>query len=79
IKISTRKDIPAVPREAISRQGDKTFVFVIKEATARQKEVSLGIQDGNLLEVKSGLTVGETIATSGLGTLFEGAKVEIVQ
>ena len=78
IKVSTLKDVLAVPQEAISRQGEKTFVFVIKEdLIARQKEVSLGIQDGNFLEVKSGLTAGETIAVSGIDTLFEGAKIEI--
>ena len=79
INLSVRKDVLAVPQESTSRQGDKTFVFVIKDLTARQKEVSLGIQDGNLLEVKSGLTAGETIATSGIDILFEGAKIEIAQ
>ncbi len=79
IKVSTRKDVLVVPQEAISRQGDKTFVFAIKDTTARQKEVSLGIQDGNLSEVKSGLADGDIIATSGIDTLFENAKVEIVR
>ena len=79
IKVSNRKDVLAVPQEAIIRQGDKTFVFVIRDVTARQKEVSLGIQDGNLLEVKSGLADGDIIATSGIDTLFEGAKIEIAE
>ncbi|MFH2067938.1 MAG: efflux RND transporter periplasmic adaptor subunit [Candidatus Omnitrophota bacterium] len=79
INLSTRKDVLAVPQEAISRQGEKTFVFVIKDATARQKEVFLDIQDGNLLEVKSGLASGDVIATSGIDILFENAKVEVVK
>ena len=79
VHLSVRKDILVIHQEAISRQGDKTFVFVIRDATARQKEVVLGIQEDNLLEVKSGLDTGEIIATSGIDVLFENAEVEIVR
>ena len=69
----------AIPQQAVSRQGDKTYVFLINNNTAYQKEIAIGIQEGNLVEVKSGLQAGEEIATSGIDILFEGAKVEIVR
>lgn len=74
-----------IPTTAISRLGGQTFVFVADkpEATkpgqpqliARQKPVKLGNIQGNNYQVLEGIKPGETIITSGILNLTDGAPI----
>ncbi|HJQ69061.1 MAG TPA: efflux RND transporter periplasmic adaptor subunit [Blastocatellia bacterium] len=50
-------------------------VFVIEGETARLRVVQLGEQDGNSVRIVSGVSPGETVATSNLEQLYDGATV----
>jgi membrane fusion protein (multidrug efflux system) len=52
-------------------------VFVIEKGVARLKVVQLGLEDGDSLQILSGLKPDETVATSNLPDLFEGVKVKV--
>lgn len=57
----------AVPLNAVVRDGLRSFVFVQKtDGTFDRRRVELGRADDRFVEIKSGLTSGETIATSGV-------------
>lgn len=71
-----------VPTTAISRIGGQSFVFVVGSAAdargeyiAEQRPVQLGTIVGNRYQVLQGLTASETIATSGILRLADGAPV----
>jgi multidrug efflux pump subunit AcrA (membrane-fusion protein) len=66
-----------VPKSAIySDPTTQSYrVFVIEEGIAKLKVVQLGIEEGDSYQVLAGVAAGETVATSALGDLFEGAKV----
>jgi RND family efflux transporter MFP subunit len=74
-----------VPTESISRLGGQTFVFVAKPAenaqpnapqlVAEQRSVKLGNIQGNLYQVLEGVKAGETIVTSGILNLSDGAPI----
>ena len=51
--------------------------FVIVEGTARLRTVQLGTEEGDSVQILSGLNAEETVATSNLDQLFEGAKVAV--
>ena len=79
ILMGIRKNVLTIPQEALSRQGNKTYVFVIKDGVVHQKEIILGIQEENRYEVLSGLSEGESVADAGIDTLFEGMGVAVTK
>ena len=71
VRITLTTDRPAsslaVPLNAVVRDGLRSFVFVQKaDGTFDRRRVELGRADDRFVEIKSGLTSGEMIATSGV-------------
>ncbi|HTH51113.1 MAG TPA: efflux RND transporter periplasmic adaptor subunit [Pyrinomonadaceae bacterium] len=66
-----------VPQSAVA--ADPTTnnykVFVIVDGVAHLKVVQLGTEEGDFQQILTGLNGDETIATSAVDQLFEGAKV----
>lgn len=57
----------AVPLSALVSDGLRSFVFVRKaDGTFDRRRVELGRADDRFVEIKSGLTPGEQVATSGV-------------
>ena len=57
----------AVPLNAVVRDGLRNFVFVQKpDGTFDRRRLELGRADDRFVEIKSGLTLGEILATSGV-------------
>jgi hypothetical protein len=48
---------------------------VVEGETARLRVVQLGEQDGNSVRIVTGVSPGETVATSNLEQLYDGATV----
>ena len=76
--ILTRKDdnVMAVPDSAVSTFAGVSSVYVVKDGKITQENVELGIRQGNLWEVLSGLKGDETLANSRLNELASGVRVE---
>ena len=56
----------AIPISSVVRENDRNHVFVQNTPqTFRLREVELGIKDGKLITVLSGIAQGETIVTDG--------------
>jgi multidrug efflux system membrane fusion protein len=67
-----------VPVAAIQRGADGSFVFVVTpEKTVTQRDVKTGVQDGNNIQVLSGVKAGDTVVVDGADRLRDGADVEI--
>jgi RND family efflux transporter MFP subunit len=66
-----------VPRAAVlSDQNTQSYrVFVIQNDTAKLRVVQLGTEEGDMLQILSGVEADEVLATSNLQQLFEGARV----
>ena len=67
-----------LPREAVLSKDDIYYVFVEENGTAVRKEVEIGIDNGDVIEVASGLTVGSKVITKGQSYLVDGDAVKIV-
>jgi membrane fusion protein, multidrug efflux system len=50
-------------------------VFVIQDGVAHLKVVQLGTEESDSYQIISGVDADQTVATSNLDQLFEGAKV----
>lgn len=61
-----RHDVISLPVTAITEEQGVHFVYVKDDATCYHKqEVTLGMNDGNRIEILTGLHEGETVVTEG--------------
>ncbi len=75
-KPSTQNLIQVPVQAVTSKTEGHAGVWVIgKEGRVILSDVSLGELNGELVEIKSGLSIGDTIAISGVNTLQEGMHV----
>ena len=65
-----------VPKSAVRTAGDTSVVFVVRGDRAERRAVKVGLNDGDLTEVVSGLTAGDRVVTDGVATLTDGARVK---
>jgi multidrug efflux pump subunit AcrA (membrane-fusion protein) len=68
-----------VPKTAIyNDQSTQSFrAFVIVDGIAKLRVLQLGTEEGDHQQVLDGLNADETVATSNLDQLYEGAKVAV--
>jgi cobalt-zinc-cadmium efflux system membrane fusion protein len=55
----------AVPRSAVQRVDGKPLVFVKRTEGFERRTVEIGVSGGDLVEVRSGLSEGEIVASEG--------------
>jgi multidrug efflux system membrane fusion protein len=76
--VDTLHNQTVVPVAAIQRGADGSFVFVVTpEKTVTQRNVTTGVQDGNNIQILSGVKPGDTVVIDGADRLRDGADVEI--
>jgi RND family efflux transporter MFP subunit len=72
-------DALAVPLFAVSRSDTGEQVYVVEDGVAMARPVTLGIQEGWIVEVVDGLTAGEALVVVGQRELQDGERVNVVQ
>jgi membrane fusion protein (multidrug efflux system) len=68
-----------IPTEAVVPVQDGNKVFVLKNGVAAESHVSAGERTDRTLEILSGVSVGDTILTSGILQLKAGMKVKVTR
>jgi len=67
-----------LPREAVIRELQDSYVFVVRGDVAEKREVSLGLEEGGRIEALSGVTAGEQVIVAGQGGLKPGSPVKVI-
>lgn len=76
LQLDRRDNIASVPVQALSHQGGKNSVFVVKaDGVVEQRPVEIGIETSSDAEIVSGLSEGERVVVSDHSALKPGAKV----
>ncbi|MEO0079348.1 MAG: efflux RND transporter periplasmic adaptor subunit [candidate division WOR-3 bacterium] len=73
-----KRDVLAIPLAALWTTDDSRVV-VVANGTARFQPVTLGLRGDELVEVTSGLTLGEKVATIGKERIKDGEPVTVVE
>ncbi|MET0657557.1 MAG: efflux RND transporter periplasmic adaptor subunit [Steroidobacteraceae bacterium] len=68
-----------VPEEALVPQGERQFVFVVRDGKAERIEVQIGRRRPGEVEILKGLTAGEQVVTEGTQKMRDGVPVKIVE
>jgi RND family efflux transporter MFP subunit len=75
-----KDDVLCVPSDAVIVKSGRAVVAVIEDGNIPKfKEVSTGIDNGEYVEITSGLSSGETIVVLGQQYVKEGAAVNIIE
>lgn len=89
VKVSFLRDEPAggqaaqpaprvlVPKAALRTADGRKIVFVLKQDRVERRAVSIGLEQGDQVEVVSGVTAGERVVVDGPQTLKDGDKVKV--
>lgn len=76
--IDTLKGVVTIPTGAVQRGPNGTFVYVIKDdSTASMRPIVVQKQDETQTVVKSGVSAGDRVVTTGFVRLTDGSKVAI--
>jgi membrane fusion protein (multidrug efflux system) len=73
------KDALAVPLYAVISQDDENFVYLEKNNKAEKRSVELGILEGWMIQVKSGLNIGDKVIIVGHRQVDEGQAVQVIK
>lgn len=78
LNYDTHHSATLMPRKAMLAIDDKVNVFVIDGGLAHKKQIQVGYQQGEYIEVLTGLTGNEQVVVTGHQNLKDLAPVEVV-
>ncbi|HXF65506.1 MAG TPA: efflux RND transporter periplasmic adaptor subunit [Burkholderiales bacterium] len=76
--LARRENALLVPEQAIVPRGRETYVFRIAQGKAVQVRVELGLRRPGEVEIRDGLSAGDTIVVDGQLRLQDGAAVTVL-
>lgn len=78
INYDQRADALVIPRTALLEDGGTPAVFSVKAGKAVRSELKLGYVDGEWVEVRGGLRLGDPVVVAGKSALREGSAVQLI-
>ena len=64
-----------IPRQALVAEDDKTAVYVVVDGEVSQRNITVGIESDDIVEILDGLDGDEEIVVVGHSGLRDGSKV----
>ena len=74
----THENTLLVPKNAVVTEDSESSVFLVDEDTVSKRIVEIGYNNATHTEILSGLNVGDTVVITGLSSLKDGSKVNVV-
>ncbi len=66
-----------MPKAAVHTADGKAVVFVVHQDRVERRAVRVGLEEGDKVEVLSGLSAGDRVVTDGPASLKDGDKVKV--
>jgi RND family efflux transporter MFP subunit len=77
---NTRLNVPVIPRVSVINTYGSWIVFIVDDNNiARRREISLGLENENYVEILDGLETGDKVVSAGQNFLTDGDPVRIVE
>ncbi len=70
------EDALFIPRTGLARFAGVERIFIVEDNVVTSREVTSGMEDGDWVEIATGLAEGETVAVSALNRLADGMNVQ---
>ncbi|MBU2976741.1 efflux RND transporter periplasmic adaptor subunit [Alteromonas sp. C1M14] len=78
LNYATHENTTLLPRQALISIDNENTVFVVRDGKAQKVPVILGFEQGDMVEITSGLIGSETVITYGHQNLKDQTPVDIV-
>jgi membrane fusion protein (multidrug efflux system) len=78
LRTDVHADATVIPKRALVLESIGDTVYVLEEGVARRREVSLGFEEAELVEVLSGLQPGERVLVVGQDSVSDGTPVYVL-
>jgi membrane fusion protein (multidrug efflux system) len=78
IEVDLHPHAVVAPVNAVQISNGKSYVFVAEGDRVRRRPVDLGVDHGEWLEIKRGLSAGEKVVIAGADGLSDNAQVRVV-
>lgn len=78
LQTDTHEGALVIPRSALALDSIGDAVFVAVDGTATRREVSLGVREGDFVEIVDGVAEGELVISVGQDSLSDGTPIEIL-
>ena len=75
IVVGEKHGVLTIPRAALSREGNRRFVYRLEEGRARRRDVSVGLIGLNDVEITDGLKENDSVILPGTVPLSDGLRV----
>jgi len=76
--VQTLKGVTLVPTADIQQNGDSSFVYVIEDGVAHERDIKVGVSDADTGDTQvTGVNPGEIIADSSFDKITDNAKVAL--
>ena len=79
LSMNTVDSAIVIKGDAVLDKGDKKVVFIVEGDIATEREVTVGLDTGDYMEIKEGLKEGENIIIEGQHYVEDGGKVKVVR
>lgn len=79
VLVDRREAAPSLPHEAVFQLEGKPHVFVVVEGKAQRREVELGLEGTERVEILAGLTKDEPVVAEGNAGITEGMPLVPVE
>lgn len=77
---NTHRDVPVIPRGAVINTNGTWIVFTVTDQNlAARREVSLGLESQDFIEITDGLEPGDMVVSEGQNFLTDGDPVRVVE
>lgn len=77
VVVGTADKAITVPLEAVTRFAGVSKVFIVRDDTAQEVEITIGAQGTGWVEALGGLQAGDVVVTSGQSKLANGTRVTV--
>lgn len=79
VLVDRREAAPSLPREAVFQLEGKPHVFVVAEGKAQRREVKLGLEGADRVELLAGLAPNEPVVAEGNAGITEGMPLTPIE
>ncbi len=79
IVYDVRDNTLLVPVEAVLAEDARTSLFVVVDGEAQRREVEVGYRNNGSVEIRAGVTEGESVVVTGQASLRDKTKVAVIE
>ena len=78
VVVERRADVQVVPHQAVATRAGRKVAFLLEGQRVSRRDVLLGLENDDQVQVLDGLALGDRVVVRGLETLTDGTRVRVI-